>query len=440
MKCLLEGCENQRKQTIHKDGRTYLMKGCSLEHSKRINAVRSGMKQRGRKKVSDTRVNERQEKLEQKGYTILEIPGSSRDKVTFQCPECGVEFKRTFHNAMLPTAKTVCPECSKQNFNQHLKKTWKTSMIPILDHNPSAKDRVQAVCECGVVFKRRLADIVHLNQTKCLKCGLHQGVSEQEKQFHSWVECVLQRPLIQSYRGWCPENRQLEIDIFDPVTNIGIEFNGEWFHSIEKQKNSQTHRRKFRMAESAGIHLITLFSHEIDLNSDVFQKRVMGWFGKFNQVLDARKLKLLDDVSMEFHQENHIQGSPHHVIDQCGLFLDDQCVIAATWSRHPRKSDEMVLSRLTTKAGVRVRGGASRLIKQFDGSFKTWSDNRFSTGKVYRSLGFEFVEEQKADYFYWSRKTGKVSKQSMKGPNEAQRAIESGLMKIYDCGKRVWRK
>lgn len=447
--CLLEGCDNPRMESVQKDGRRYLLKGCSHEHSKKINAIQSGVSNKGKKRAKPF-PQEKKALLEEKGYHIISLPERGvTEKITFQCQECGTAFKRAFHNAVKETAKVVCPDCSKKTFNQHLKKTFQNSKdfletegVIILSESPSAVSIVDAICQCGEKFQRRFGDIVHLGQTKCIKCSLHSGRSKQEKDFFDWAQETLNRKLISSYTGWSDDSPRLEIDVFDPSTNIGIEFCGEFAHSTLRQKGNQSHFHKFCKAEKAGIKLLTLFSHEVDLDSETFRKWFLSFFGIFDRTFHARKLKVIDDVPSSFHQENHFQGRPHHSLLDIGLIdpSTNELIMAICLSRHPRKSDQMVLSRMTAKFGCRIIGGASRLISKIDVPILTWSDNRWSNGNVYRAIGFELLEVQKADYFYWSRKTGKVSKQSMKGKNERERAEEMGLLKIYDCGKKLWRK
>src|SRR5208283_3661887 len=83
-----------------------------------------------------------------------------------------------------------------------------------------------------------------------------------------------------------------------------------------------------------------------------------------------------------------------------------------------RNNKDVVLSRLCFKTGVQVIGGASKLIKHSisdEGYQKviTWSDNRWSNGKVYPQCGFVLDKELGPDYCYIKNGIMKP-KQSMK--------------------------
>lgn len=77
----------------------------------------------------------------------------------------------------------------------------------------------------------------------------------------------------------------------------------------------------------------------------------------------------------------------------------------------------------------------------------SWSDNRFSNGKMYEKIGMTLEEELGPDYSYWSILDDTIrSKQSCQkknigctpGQTERDRALELGLFRIWDCGKRRW--
>jgi hypothetical protein len=123
-----------------------------------------------------------------------------------------------------------------------------------------------------------------------------------------------------------------------------------------------------------------------------------------------------------------------------------------SFGRHPRKTNELVLDRLCFKTSVSVAGGASKLFKFLVDMTKTpslisWSDNRWSEGRVYASMGFKKEAEFPPDYSYVSFKNGhRYSKQSQKKsavncPNELTEvswARSRNLHRIWDCGKIRW--
>jgi hypothetical protein len=77
----------------------------------------------------------------------------------------------------------------------------------------------------------------------------------------------------------------------------------------------------------------------------------------------------------------------------------------------------------------------------------SWSDNRWSEGKVYEALGFYLEEELGPDYSYVKDRQ-RISKQSCQkkhlfkkgavGDTELEMAKSLGYSRIWDCGKKRW--
>lgn len=116
----------------------------------------------------------------------------------------------------------------------------------------------------------------------------------------------------------------------------------------------------------------------------------------------------------------------------------------------------IVLDRLCFKDGIQIVGGASKLFSRCIKWAKeknhkeilSFSDNRWSLGNVYVALNFEKGKEYSPDYSYVNMKspTERLSKQSQKksvvkcpeNMTEYQWALERGLSRIWDCGKKRW--
>ena len=180
----------------------------------------------------------------------------------------------------------------------------------------------------------------------------------------------------------------------------------------------------------------------------------------------ARRLfcKRVEDkaVVKAFLNENHIQGGNTRFDTAYGLFdrerlLSVMCFgrnISVRGSQDPR---EIELIRFAS-SGL-VVGAASKLLVAFlrdhfdsvDSVF-SYSDNRFSDGGVYETLGFELEREVPPSYFYTGRGIGRVHKASMTKKRlsekfgnllpketEEENATKNGLHRIYDAGKKKYR-
>ncbi|MEI6470939.1 MAG: hypothetical protein WCO72_15895, partial [Betaproteobacteria bacterium] len=164
--------------------------------------------------------------------------------------------------------------------------------------------------------------------------------------------------------------------------------------------------------------------------------------------------------SIHFFDSYHIQGSNKLGVIFFGLFSEDHLCRIMSLGRHSRQTDtskkEITLDRLCFKDGSNIVGGASKLFSRCLGWAKSngykkiisFSDNRWSLGRVYEKMGFSLEKEYGADYSYVEIKNPRkrLSKQSQKKsmtncPDELTEhtwAVQRGLARIYDCGKKRW--
>ena len=144
------------------------------------------------------------------------------------------------------------------------------------------------------------------------------------------------------------------------------------------------------------------------------------------------------------------------MLDSFSLVFEGNIVAAMSFGRHPRNKKTIVLDRLCFKSNVTIVGGASKLFKAckmwgYDNDYReviTWSDNRWSEGKIYKTLGFVLQVDLGPDYSYVKFKSPikRISKQSQKKSNtgcpkettEKEYALKNGLARIWDCGKKRW--
>jgi hypothetical protein len=252
-----------------------------------------------------------------------------------------------------------------------------------------------------------------------------------------------------------------EIDLFCPAVNLGIEYCGLYWHcenpEIGGGKSRNYHHDKYLDCEKAGIRLITIFEDEWLNRRDQVKSFLKATLGVAKTRLFARKCTVLEVSKPEaasFIAKYHIQGSNFISKYHAGLFADDELVGVMTFANHHRQNDLLVLDRLCFKDDVYVIGGASKLFKFLTEKTKvqkitSWSDNRWSIGNVYSSLGFSMEEDAGPDYSYFMRKERplrRVSKQSQKKSNtgcpdemtEKEWCAARGLYRIWDCGKKRW--
>lgn len=268
---------------------------------------------------------------------------------------------------------------------------------------------------------------------------------------------------IKSFNVTCDiHNRQIlhpqEIDIYIPDKHIGIEYNGDYWHSTYQKQDAYYHIAKTQRAKDHNIRLIHIFEHEWLLKQNKIKNYLKSVFIVNQQIIPARKcrLKQLSNIAIkDFTNENHLQG---HITcsEAYGLYYEDMLVEIMTFgnSRFAKENCTELL-RLCTKTGYIVVGGAGKLFKHYvkthpNDKIVSYCDLSKFTGKVYEKLGFKYSHTSNPNYVYTKMDTGEVLTryQCQKhrlveqgfdaSLSEEQIMKQRGFNKIYDCGNAVY--
>jgi hypothetical protein len=216
---------------------------------------------------------------------------------------------------------------------------------------------------------------------------------------------------------------------------------------------------------SLGKHMeevLFFSSYEVKTNYDVVYNFLSNKFGRSNGIY-ARDCVVCEIDSKEaksFINANHLQGftpSKHYM----GLRYNDELLSVMSFSL-PRKGvgkqrdKTFELVRFCSKG--RVVGGASKILKNFmnmypDHSIVSYSDNRYSDGGLYETLGFELESSDNVSYGYIRFGSDEVvnrfnfTKYKLtemasyrEDLSETQIMDLEGYFRVYDAGKKTWIK
>ena len=252
----------------------------------------------------------------------------------------------------------------------------------------------------------------------------------------------------------------MEIDIFIPSKNIGIECNGVYWHS-DKIKHPKYHYEKHIRYKEAGIQLLMIWEDWILMKPDVVKSLILSKLGVYDTKIYARKCiikPISNDVCSEFLNMNHIQGRCNSSV-RLGLFYNDDLVSVMTFSKKRRsmmgngntEDGQWELTRLCSRLGVQVIGAASKLLKHFISEYDvseivSFASHDISNGSVYETLGFDKVSDTQGSYWYidtnmvrYHRYTFRKSELIRKGydKNMSEFDIMDNLkyLRIYDSGQ-----
>ena len=313
---------------------------------------------------------------------------------------------------------------------------------------------IQAVCrKCNKIRATRYP--LFLSQD-CPACT-NVGVSKKETEIHTWLSS--EGFVLNKFKFVPTKTKPKEIDIYVESLKFGIEFCGLYWHCENSpySRGRNSHYDKMNEANKLGINLVTIFEDEWNNR----QKQVKGYllsklappkvkvYARNCEVKEIQK-----DLAGLFIDQYHIQESSGKAKICLGIFYKDELMGVMTASPHHRQNNDVaVLDRLVFKSEIKILGGASKLLKQLKNIAKSmgfnkiisWSDNRWSQGGVYKSMGFTLETDLPPDYSY-VKANRRFSKQSMKksaleqqsGLTEKELRRNQGYDWIWDCGKKRW--
>lgn len=254
----------------------------------------------------------------------------------------------------------------------------------------------------------------------------------------------------------------MEIDLYDESKNLAIEYCGlHWHHEKSPEpRMKHYHHKKYVECINKNTQLLTIFSDEWEQRQSQCKSHIKSILGVNDQRLYARKCEIKEidkKTGCDFFNQYHIQGRNKLGIFFYALFNGTDICGAMSFGRHNRNYDVLTLDRLCFKDGIQIVGGASKLFnscierskKEGYNEVISFSDNRWSIGKVYQALNFTLDKECKPDYsyVYINREIKRLSKQSQKKSavncpadlTELEWATERNLARIWDCGKKRWK-
>lgn len=254
-----------------------------------------------------------------------------------------------------------------------------------------------------------------------------------------------------------------EMDIIIPDKKIGIEFNGnKWHTEFFGRKDRNYHLRKTNEAQENGYGLIHIFEDEWVLRKDIIKSKLKHLLGKTKGVkVGARKCEI-EEISKEksklFLEENHVQGKDRSSIE-LGAYHNDRLVSVMTFKIRDRGQKIYELSRFATKMDYIVPGIGSKLLNHFIKNYEcneivSFADRRWTLNEnenLYTKLGFNLDGVIKPDYKYYNEFIDIVKRYHKFGfrkqillnkyPNllnkdmtEAEMTTELGYDRIWDCG------
>ena len=194
----------------------------------------------------------------------------------------------------------------------------------------------------------------------------------------------------------------MEIDIYIPAKKIGIEFNGDYWHS-DAVKEKKYHFNKSKLAESKGIRLIHIYEYEWNTMKDKIVQLLKIALGVTDNKIYARKCEVREITNQEakiLNDKVHLQNHRNAQVTY-GLYYHDELVQLMSFSRthynrNLKGDNSWEIIRGCPGSNNIVVGGVSKLFSHFikdhspDEVFSYCDFNKFD-GKSYEAIGMKFI-------------------------------------------------
>lgn len=386
-----------------------------------------------------------------------------------ECPDCGRTLK--FKNRFVGYAPCPCNELERsqatraKSYLARIPTLIDTNRYDILEYPKRLSDGMKIRCKkCGEETIVRMTcgrlNTLNHNSLLCKHCENFNGTSKTEKDIVEFIRTIAPvENIVENDRSVLNPK---ELDIYIPSQKLAFEYDGLYWH-CDEDGDVKKHLRKTLDCEVKGIHLVHVFENEWNEKQNIVKSRIRNLLGSYDHTIYARNCVVREidgKESLEFQWKNHIQGGVNSKVN-IGLYYEDELVSLMTFSK-PRfsKKYEWELVRFCNKCGCHIPGGASKLLKHFERTYRpksivSYADRRWSMkseSTLYNRLGFLLVSESSPNY--WYIKDGELfnriqfQKHKLKdvlvrfdeAKSEWQNMQDNGYDRIFDRGNLVYVK
>lgn len=384
-------------------------------------------------------------------WVVVDNTTSTRTSRGVLCKcTCGT-LKKVYVNDLVTGKSSRCLKCARadKHLNEAKRHTFKAKRPKVGDrfghwtvlHPMNPDNSITCVCECG---NKRDLQLGNLTLGKTLSCGcVDTWSSSGEKELKGWLRTLGFNPKKSRKMGF-------EIDLFIESKQLGIEYNGNYWHSETLGRDRNYHLGKTISAKNNNIRLIHVWEHVWRRRPRQLKNFLTSALGCNKHRVWARKTTVQEipkKIAWRFQEATHIQGKDSNAVLFLALVYNRTIVALASFGRHPRDSSKWTLSRFSCLPNHTVVGGLSKLSKHgIDilnvDTLISWADRDVSEARGYIEAGWEIDGILPPDYFYV--KGLKVcSKQSRKKSNvntppditEREHAEKEGWHRVWNTGK-----
>jgi hypothetical protein len=268
---------------------------------------------------------------------------------------------------------------------------------------------------CNTEFFGKIEDG---NIPRCIVCYPKQQNSIFQKEIFYYLKSIIPDKLeiVENTKKILPSGK--ELDIYFPSLKLAIECDGLYWHSeVSGEKSKQYHLNKTTECEIMGIRLIHIFEDEWIEKTTIVKSKLSNLLKveKLNKIY-ARKCEVRvvnKPVKKEFLNTYHIQGNDNSSL-YLGLFYNSELVSIMSFNKlrvcfnNKNADHDGVFELVRFATSTSVIGAGSKLLSHFIKTHHpkkiiSYADKRWSTGNLYRTIGFKKISEGTPNYWYFGR-------------------------------------
>lgn len=339
----------------------------------------------------------------------------------------------------------ACNKCSHEQYNRNFafsKEEW------IQRSNKVHNDRYDyfkmedvglhrtITCKKHGDFLQNIHNHVYL-ANGCPKCVIMPSISSAENELQKYFTELGFIETVDYIRSDRSAINPKELDFYFPKLNIGIEYNGDYWHSTS-QKEKTYHQNKKILGLKNNINIIMIYEHDWKNKTDIIKARLKSILKK-DKIVFARKTNIKNvsyKISKEFCEKYHLHGWAVSKYNY-GLFNEnDELLALMTFGKSRFTKHQYELIRYVSVNTV--VGGASKLFSHFIKEIRpknvlSYADLDWSNGNLYVKLGFTEISKTSPSYV-WVKGDVVLSRYKTQMKNENKIMAENGFVKIYKSG------
>lgn len=228
--------------------------------------------------------------------------------------------------------------------------------------------------------------------------------SSYELEILNFIKTIYTNNIITNYKF----HNKYELDIFIPNKNIGIEFNGMYYHQT-RFKGNNYHQDKSLYFKDNNIFILHIYEWEwTDLSmQQKIKDRIKQLLCSNKTVIYARncEVKIIDaSIANEFMDNYHLQNKLNSSIN-IGLYHNNDLTQVMCFSKARFNNEGIELTRSCILPNYKIIGGSEKLFKYFINKYKPKTVISFCnidkfTGNVYERLGMKLLNITPPNYWY----------------------------------------